>query len=460
MKSPVFWLTALAVVSFLNAFAAHRFQSRVEPDSSSYEDFDWSSTKSVLASERTPGYPLFLRFVGTISTSSRAVPIAHWLALMLACLIFYRGVKLAGLRTSTAIFSAGTLMLSSGVLEFGPVITADALAIALAVASAGCFFGTLGSPVTYASWAGLILTTFATYLTRPAYLFLIPLWPLLSVVLNRLILRREERWRKSTRRGLMHAAACVIPFLAYCLTRLLVVGHFGLVSFGGYNFVGVVGQFLTEDDVPKLSEELRPIAEGMLQRRSEFEGWTPPSDYYAMERMFNNTVWDFAVPSAEEELGESPVAVNATLSQLGWELLLLHRGEYVRWLAWNGWHGVAYIVQLTALDRGVVCLLLLLLAAHLAGLKRGPKSNIERIADHSTASSQRRFVEAHLLLWSAVAFAAAAALLVVLVEVANDRYMTGAMTLLPAAIAIPVSSIVRRVFPAVRVLVRGDDDDL
>jgi hypothetical protein len=239
------------------------------------------------------------------------------------------------------------------------------------------------------------------------------------------------------------------------------VGHFGIVSFGGYNFVGVVGQFLTDEDVPKLSEEVRPIAEGILQRRAKFDGWEPPSGFLAMERMYNNTVWDFAVPSAKELHGKDPVAVNAKLSRLGQELLLLHPGDYFRWLAWNGWHGVAYIVQLTALDRGVVCLMLLLLATHLTALWRGPEASMEQSAgDHSGGSNQRRFVEAHLVLWPAVAFAAASALLVVLIEVANDRYMTGAMTLLPSAIAIPVARYVRRVFPAVRALDRADDNDL
>jgi hypothetical protein len=429
VSRPAFWLVLLIAFSFANAFAAHRFQSVRERDSVTYEDFDWSSLPSVLSSNRTPGYPLFLWAVKRVSSQSYAVPVAHWLMLIAASLVFYRGLTLAGYCQHSALFAAGAVMLSRGVLKFGEIITADSLAISLSIASAGCFFGTLSSRPRPGAWIGLTLFTFLTYLTRPAYLFLIPLWPLLGLVFDRLIVRRNNTFGASLRRAALYALATCVPFVAYCTPRLAVVGHFGLVSFGGYNFIGVVGQFLEDDDIDRLSPPSQELAAEMLELRSQLPDWEPASDMLAMERMFNPTVWGTAVPAAEQLHGEDPVAMNAALSQLGKELFWLHRDQYVRWLIWNAWHAVGQIGQLTALDRATLVLLLLLLVRHAVALWRGPKGEV-------VPKQQQQFLEAHLLCWTAIAFACAGAFLVILVEPANDRYMTGAMTLLPAALAV------------------------
>ncbi len=70
------------------------------------------------------------------------------------------------------------------------------------------------------------------------------------------------------------------------------------------------------------------------------------------------------------------------------------------------------------------------------------------------ADSAQRFRDVHLVLWTALAFAVAKGALVVLVEPANDRYMTGAMSLLPAALTIFASGYVKQIFPALTALER------
>ncbi len=370
LSQPACWLVLLIAVSFTNTFAAHRFSPVVEPDSQDYQDFEWSSLDGVLSNQRTPGCPAFLVLVRTLSKYDVAVPLAHWLALITASLVFYRGCTHAGIRRGAAVFAAGALMHSRASLKLGPLITADSLAISLSIASAGFFLATLAPKAGWGSWGGLTLATFLTYLVRPAYLFLIPLWPVLALLLNRLVVHREAGMTGSLRRSVKYAVATFLPFIAYCTLRLVVVGHFGLVSFGGYNFVGVVGQFLEPDSVAQLSPDVQPLAEEMLRRRGELDGWQPPSDFLTMELMYNPTVWELAVPSAEAVHGEDAVAVNAALSSLGRQLLLIHPGQYIRWLAWNSWHAVVQVVQLTALDRATVFLMLILLATHLIALWR------------------------------------------------------------------------------------------
>ena len=61
----------------------------------------------------------------------------------------------------------------------------------------------------------------------------------------------------------------IVPFLLFCFLRWVVVGHFGLVSFGGMNIIGIAGQFLTEDMIPKLPETVQPLAVRVLATRAE-----------------------------------------------------------------------------------------------------------------------------------------------------------------------------------------------
>ncbi len=459
-REPACWLAGLVTASLVVTYLAHHFQPVEQPDTIGYREFDWTSVKSVLSDMRTPGYPLFLRTVEFVSDHPSAVPFAQWLALVVACLIFYRGIVQAGYRRSTALFAAGVLMFSRSALKLGPLIITDSLAISLAIAAAGFFFATMSSKNSILNWAGLATATLLTYLTRPAYIFLIPLWPVSALVLDHFLLRRGERFRQSAGRCLRYVAATVLPFLLYCVMRWLIVGHFGIVSFGGFNLVGVTGQFLEPAALNKLSADVRPIAETMLRYRAQMPNWAPPGDFLTMESMYNPTVWGMAVPAAREIHGNDDVAVNNALSQLGKELLFLYPRAYFRWLVMNSWHAVAQVVQLTALDRGCVLLWAILLGVHFVALRRGPdpSSPDGGFSDPTRRDQDARqtFQELHLLCWFAVAFAFANGLLVVLVQAANDRYMSGAMTFLPAAIAVCVATYAARVVPTVRVVDRRD----
>ena len=434
---PMVILAALALVSLGMSYAAHGFAPQATVDSDGYLNFDWSSPRAVLTSTRTFGYPLFLLAVRSISTDPRAVPIAHWLAGVLAAGIFYQGLVLAGYRKGTALWATSTLLFTRAMLKFAPWVLADSLASSLSIAAAGFFLGTLAPQGRWSMWIGLTLTTFLAYQTRPAYLFLVPLWPVVALWLDGWLLRRSQQ-RQTVRRALWYVSASILPFLLFGLLRFVVIGHFGIVSFEGYNLIGVVGQFLDEQTAKELPDELRPLAELMLERRQQRSDAEPPSDFYAMQRMYNVTAWELAVPAAERLHGKSPVVINQALGRLSRELLVRHWRSYLRWLWWNAKHGIVQIVTLTFTDRGTVLLAAVFLGLHLWALWRGPPLAHGELADH-VANQLRlddvtRHREAQVLFWTALAFCIAKLLLVVLVEPANDRYMSGAMPLLPAAI--------------------------
>ncbi len=435
-----YMLLAAALCSLGWSYANHRFQPIYEPDSHAYLEFDWSSTEAVLGTNRTIGYPLFVAAVRTVSDDPRAIPFSHWLALVFAAFVFQEGLIALGVRSYTVLWCAGTLLLGRGIIKFGPLVLSDSLAISLAIAATGCFFASLSAPRRWGAWCGLILLTFSGYQTRPAYLFLIPLWPVFCLTADRLILRRGAPWLVSIRRGAAYAAATVIPFVLFCSLRWALVGHWGLVSFGGYNLFGVVGQFLDEDSAATLPADLQPLAREMLKKRAQWANYEPPVNFLAMEQMYNPTVWEMAVPTIRERHEDKNVRVNHELSQLSRELLKRHFRQYCQWLLWNSVHAFKVIFLLVLTDHGTGLLCLVFGGLQAWSLWRGPHLCLPKPAIRTDTSNTDitavRFLEWHLLLWTAIAFVSAKGLLVILVEPANERYMTGAMPLLPAALAV------------------------
>lgn len=434
-------LVLVAMVSLAVSYLSHRFELVIAVDSSSYTDFNWSSVRSVLSNMRTFGYPLFLRLVRLIA-DDQWIPFAHWLALMIASLIFHEGLVVAGYRRFTAIWAAGVLMFGRGFLEFGQTIIADSLACSIAIAAAGCFLASSGLKTSKSWWCGLAFLTFLAYQTRPAFLFLIAAWPVISFFIDRLILRRGDRWANAVRRCGMYALVTSIPFLTFCGLRWGLVGHFGLVSFGGYNLIGVVGQYLDQPSVDGMPNQLRPVAAAMLDRLSQQPHRESPTEFLAMERMYNPTIWEAAVPAVKQVHGEDPLIVNRVLSQLSGALLKQHPRKYAQWLVWNAIHAVKQSVRLITTDSGCRLVVVILVIALAVSLVQGPAFPVPsedlvtsaRNGEFANRAEGNRFLELHLLFWTALAFAVAKGALVILVEPANDRYMSAAVLLLPSAI--------------------------
>lgn len=430
------------------SFGWFAYQTHLEPiieiDSSNYTTFDFSSFVSMLTNKRTCGYPAFLKLVSCVSTNPTSIVYAHWFAMYLAVSLFAAGLIASGYHNFTAVWASAPLLFGRWILEFGSVITADSLACSLAVGAAGCFFGCFASPTRRLAWCGLAVLTFLTYQTRPAYLFLIPLWPVVGFLLEWLVVRREFSLKMALRRCVQFAATTIIPFLVFCTLRWAVVGDWGLVSFGGYNLIGIVAQFLDKQTIGSLPKDLQPLAQGIWIRHSSLEVQLPPANYVSMEEMYNPIIWSCAVPTAKELYGDNPIVINQAFSRLSGELLRQHPKLYLKWLIWNGAHAFNELVRLTVTDQGTRLLGLMFLIAQAIRLYRGPSTTHQisssRPGDEATSkvidATARRFREVHLLFWTAIAMAAAKALLVVLVEPAISRYMLGAMPLLPGVFGV------------------------
>jgi hypothetical protein len=176
------------------------------------------------------------------------------------------------------------------------------------------------------------------------------------------------------------------------------------------------------------------LASEILRRRAVLKGYQPDADFLTMEACFSDIVWKVAVPATDEVYGNDRVTGNDALTRFSYEIIRRRPGAYARWLIGNAKHSVRQINFLLLLDPGSALVFAVLLLTHLAALLAGPAA--PRASPPAAPEAAVRFREAHLLLWTALAFVAAKTALVILVEPAIDRYMTGAITFLPPALAV------------------------
>ncbi|MDY7092556.1 MAG: hypothetical protein SX243_06225 [Acidobacteriota bacterium] len=302
---PMVWLLVLGVALGRRIAGAGLLVPRRVPDTSGYLALAQLSLdtpqwwEKLLGTTRTYGYPLFLKLTGWVAPDLTAVPGAHLLCYIFAIVVFWWGFSRYSGRPWLAFWAAMPLFYAE-LLSMVNRVQADALASASAVAGLGLLLGLARRPRSAALWLAVVAVVTYTYHVRPAYLFLLPLFPLLALALRRL-LPGEGRWR--WRWGMGLAVALVLPFLAFCSLRWVVMGHFGLVSFGGYNLAGLTTPLLDDELVAELPEGDRELAAAVLELRRkkglETVGWdTPMEEWY---RQYNASVWRVAVPAARQE---------------------------------------------------------------------------------------------------------------------------------------------------------------
>lgn len=313
--------------------ASGRLTPELVNDSPSYVEFPWTSAEAILNQHRTPGYPAFLQISRLFGSNFESTPLLHFVVYASAVAMLYLGVKRVTHVPKVAFIAASTLLYSRILHGYVNTIATDTLASALGIATCGLTLWRLSSERNRALTIGLMVVVTLGWLVRPAYLFLVPLVPLVTWQ-TRSYFNRPDR-----RDSLLLFAGLLLPLLAYCLLRLAVVDRFGIVSFGGYNQIGIAGQFLVDEDVERLPDELRPLAQAVLQAR---ESGTLPGgkydelprmNYMRMEDRYDIAIWSEFAPAAERLCGDDKARINTLLRKMAGALIRLHPEDYAAWLA-------------------------------------------------------------------------------------------------------------------------------
>lgn len=444
-SQPLAWMLLNAALALTLLQATGRFQAFEDPDTDSYRTMPLGSLRGALSHHRTIGYPLFLKGVRAVTGTDRSAPYFQFLIYFLAVAAFGLALRSVGFSPGATGAAACVLLWSHAVFDFTGFMHPDLLAVSGAIFAMAALIVALRPKASWGVWVGLAAAIFATVQIRPAYLFLPPLVPVLGLALALFVFRVPLTRRSGVRLFAVLTTAAAAPLLAFCGLRWLVVGDFGLVSFGGYNLIGITAQFLDEDLLPKLSPEVRPLAAAILRRREAHAQWAPPANYWDIEHRYANVIWEISIPAAKELYGDDAVQTNRAIMQLSREVIRLRPDRYLRWLAASGREGMRNLLLLFITDKGTRLALLVLLATQAIVLTRHFRTGW---LPAPQPASQQRFLEVNTLLWLALGFAIPKLVLVILVETPIHRYLNGAVVFAPALMGVLAYHRFRQVFPS------------
>jgi hypothetical protein len=462
LRHPLLWLLLLEALVFFNLERERLLEPVRSPDAVSYEiPAGAGSLTELLSATRTFGYPMLLRFLGADQDSYALLPELHALAYLAAVAFFWYALRLY-FGSGWLAFAASVPLLFSSLLQFTKFIQPDVLAPAIAVLSVSFLLLLTVRPAHAALWIGLTVAVFLTYQTRPAYVFLVALVPLLGPPLR--WCRDKTPWLALRKWSLGLFAASLLPLFLFCGLRWQTVGHFGLVSFSGYALIGIPACFLDQSLVDELPPEHRRLATEILEARQK-RGWHRP---YRLDsptpfwyRQYVKNQWLISEPLArpmvveERRLdgsavrdndaffieewarhgapplsGAISIAVNNRLSTLSWAVIKKRPLLYLKWIydsflfgldqtlvvnTWNHW-----LPLLTILSLPIAILRL--------GRRRSPLGDLHQ----ARGATWRRLSGLSLL---AASFLLAKLALMVLVSYAQERYLVGGLLFIPTALA-------------------------
>lgn len=431
LRSPVFWLGLQGLGVLLYIAGTGGLLAELGPDSPGFRwKFSSGDVQYFLTSKRTFGYPAFLSLVESLSGGVAAVGAAQ--------LVFYLGSVMllgwAGQRFFGAVLPA--LGLASPLLYFKLLpwltrqVASDLLAAAFAVATLAFFLCQIApessSPRGRLSLVGMGVFLFLAYQTRPSYLFLVPLLPLAGLALTTWR-GGPQGWRGAIRHRLLPLGlVAVLPFLGWCSLRFVLVGEFGLVSFGGMNVIGITAPMVTPEIVPSLPQELQLFGQKLIRQRARrgLAPLEPEVSYRRWRNEFNDYAHFVSAEALLRTVGGKPGTTKAPWAwanrfygRFSLAMIRLRPDLYARWLLGASGETARWVAKEPVIrGAGLMSVfgLIFALARHRSRWAPSPASRE--------------------LLLLALAWALAGQLLVIAVEVPLARYNLANFMVLPGAL--------------------------
>ncbi|MCP4202353.1 MAG: hypothetical protein GY769_10505 [bacterium] len=448
---PLFWLLVQAACVFLLLEISGSLEATVVPDTPSYRQAALApSLSQALTSHRTLGYPLFMKSLGLRADRGHAgnqarhghrvfrrIPPTQALVFLAAVLLLWLSIRVYTGSAWLALAFVSPLYYAS-IWRIVDRIQPDFLAAALALVSVSLLLLVASRPRTRLLWIALTLSVFATYLVRPGYVFLVALIPLMGVLLR--LAYANRRLASSLILGLGLLAATALPFLSFNLLRWTLVGDFALVSFGGYNLIGVTASLLDRSLVDGLSRN-RDLADDILRDR-ELKGWQPMplgGDILVWHSQHNFNIYRIAVghaaagiqtQRASDDLADRrtphiQIETNRVLKRLSWDIIRKKPLHYAQWVR----DTVVVSMLRTVAEPGIRWPAILTALSLPFGLR------LRRAGAYSTDSETTRKTDRLLVLSVlGLTFFLLHAILVALVDLPYPRFFYAMVLLLPSVL--------------------------
>jgi ankyrin repeat protein len=430
---------AALIVFVLLAFWALKFAGNAAvqtvPDSASYLEFRFLPVRSALSNIRTLGYPALVQAVRIFSPDLRALPAVQAVLLAVCVGVFWIGLQCYGFSPWSALAAAAPLLLVKHFQWLTPYVMSEAASGALCIATIGLTLMAISRPRKVAIWVALAIVLFLTYQVRPAYLFLVALVPLMGVLLL-LIRGAQRRWRGMLRQAVLLLAVSVGPFLGFSALRWATVGHFGLVSFGGTDAIGIALEMLDLPTIERLPPHLRPTALAIRRERLHWVKWegevlTPATLLYLGFPTYALNVFSVAHPISQKFYGREQVELNRQLSEMTRAIIAARSGWYFDWLRLSWSEGFRQALATSFSESGLDIRLALLFLLFYLGTR--VVTRWRRVdPELRLALRERAQAEASALAIIALGLFATQMLLTVLVVEPEDRYVSAAAIFLPS----------------------------
>lgn len=411
----------------------------------------------MLANIRTPGYPAFLVTAHILSPDLKLLPVFQFCLLALAVIFFYTSMLCYGFRKFTAFCCSSILLYGTPTLCLTKTVMTDLPGTALAVFTVGFLLRCVVTPDRVLPVVLMSISMFITCLTRPVYLFLLPWLPATGFILewmhSRYMGLKTDFFRLLSRAVLV-AVIIAAPLVIYSSLRQAVVGHFGLCSFEGINFIGIAIQILNEDEVENLSEDLQTPALEMMQCLKEKASLlqvhgnrATPAQYDKLYKNYDIAVHHCAIPVAIKHVkrpGENLdlVAMNGLITKISHEIIRMKPRLYAD-IVWKNFTNAILETFTKRVFRKKGILIFLL------GLMAGGSAVVATTVKNSTTktyiSKSARF-ELQTMFIVAVGFYLLKLTLVVLVEIPFIRYIQAAATFFPTLLYCAASVLWMDVF--------------
>ncbi len=247
----IFWIKGLLVYKFFN-------------DEPSYVLVNFSSLPAMLGGHRTIGLPLILKLYHFFFKDNFLWPYFQMVVYSISVIFLYGSFLKFGFCRVLSLVIATHLIWEPEVFKKFSYVMTEPLTVSFLNFALGFLLRTFRQN-DWKSYFLLGFSTFALYQLRPnltLFVALLPFWALaISCVFE------KSNFLRIGKLFLKYAIVTVIPLLLFCLLRLAMVGHFGVVSFAGVGLSGHATYFLNEKNIKYLSGENRILAEEILQRK-------------------------------------------------------------------------------------------------------------------------------------------------------------------------------------------------
>ena len=193
LRRPRFWLVAqmLLFPSFGHVFGLLSLQEAA--DSESYLVAARMPFQDLLGYHRTAGYPLLMKAFAAVSPGFRIMPWVHLALLYLAVVVLDTALRRYGASPWQAFAVSSGFLFAAWQNQAVSYLLTDFAAMVMAVMTVGFLFWVTAAPRRPLPWIGLTTCLAFSYHIRPAYLFLVPLVPLLGILLIRIRTRRAGK---------------------------------------------------------------------------------------------------------------------------------------------------------------------------------------------------------------------------------------------------------------------------